>query len=502
MNPDPVPPIIQGGMGVAVSGWRLARAVAATGQLGVVSGTALDVVHARILGDGDPGGHLRLAYAAFPLPEVAERVLARWYVEGGRQRDEPYRRVPLHGARSNRATAELTVLASFAEVWLAKRGHGGPVGINLLQKVQIPTIFTLFGAMAADVDVVVMGAGIPTSIPRLLDDLARGRHATHHVDLESGTDGFDVDLDPEAWWGWRPQLLARPRFLAVVSSHTLAAFLARDPHTCPDGFVVEGPTAGGHNAPPRGRPQLDPVGQPVYGPRDAADLDRIADLGLPFWLAGGFGLPGALGRARRSGAEGIQVGTAFALCEESGLAPGLKAAAIAQARAEALVIRTDPLASPSGYPFKIAAIEGTVASAEVYQARRRVCDLGFLRVAFRRDDGSIGFRCPSEPVDTYVRKGGKVEDTIGRVCLCNGLTTSVGIGQLREAGAEPPLVTLGDDAAKVVAALAPESGGWSAADVVRLLLAAEEDLPAPADARSRPLPGRPTGSPRGSGSLP
>ena len=32
------PIIIQGGMGVAVSGWRLARAVAQTGQLGVVSG--------------------------------------------------------------------------------------------------------------------------------------------------------------------------------------------------------------------------------------------------------------------------------------------------------------------------------------------------------------------------------------------------------------------------------------------------------------------------------
>ncbi|MGD8321328.1 MAG: hypothetical protein PVJ02_12765, partial [Gemmatimonadota bacterium] len=37
---DPV--IIQGGMGVGISGWRLARAVSSRGQLGVVSGTALD----------------------------------------------------------------------------------------------------------------------------------------------------------------------------------------------------------------------------------------------------------------------------------------------------------------------------------------------------------------------------------------------------------------------------------------------------------------------------
>ena len=34
----PWPVIIQGGMGVGVSGWRLARAVAERGHLGVVSG--------------------------------------------------------------------------------------------------------------------------------------------------------------------------------------------------------------------------------------------------------------------------------------------------------------------------------------------------------------------------------------------------------------------------------------------------------------------------------
>ena len=50
---DPV--IIQGGMGVAVSSWHLAREVSRAGHLGVVSGTALDAVLARTLQDGDPG---------------------------------------------------------------------------------------------------------------------------------------------------------------------------------------------------------------------------------------------------------------------------------------------------------------------------------------------------------------------------------------------------------------------------------------------------------------
>ncbi len=42
-----LPLIIQGGLGVAVSNWRLARAVSALGQLGVVSGTAIDQVVVR-----------------------------------------------------------------------------------------------------------------------------------------------------------------------------------------------------------------------------------------------------------------------------------------------------------------------------------------------------------------------------------------------------------------------------------------------------------------------
>ena len=60
-----IPPIIQGGMGAAVSNWNLAKEVAETGQMGVVSGTALDTVVARRLQDGDPGGHMRKALEAF-----------------------------------------------------------------------------------------------------------------------------------------------------------------------------------------------------------------------------------------------------------------------------------------------------------------------------------------------------------------------------------------------------------------------------------------------------
>ncbi|MCY0957544.1 hypothetical protein [Streptomyces sp. H27-H5] len=83
------PWLIQGGMGVGVSGWRLARAVSLTGQLGVVSGTALDVVLARVLQTGDPGGHARRALAAFPIPELARAVLDRHFREGARRTPPP-----------------------------------------------------------------------------------------------------------------------------------------------------------------------------------------------------------------------------------------------------------------------------------------------------------------------------------------------------------------------------------------------------------------------------
>src|SRR5512141_2375267 len=74
-----LPMLIQGGMGIAVSNWKLARAVSMRGQLGVVSGTVLDTVFVRRLQDGDPGGHMRRAMAKFPIAGVAERTLERFY---------------------------------------------------------------------------------------------------------------------------------------------------------------------------------------------------------------------------------------------------------------------------------------------------------------------------------------------------------------------------------------------------------------------------------------
>ena len=471
--PHPLPVLVQGGMGVAVSSWRLARAVARTGQLGVVSGTALDVVLARRLEDGDPGGDVRRALAAFPVPAAAQRALDRHFRPAGRPPGTPYSPVPRLGLRHSRAAQELAVLGNFVEVWLAKEGHAGPVGVNYLEKIQLATPAAAYGAMLAGVDYVLMGAGMPRDIPDLLDRLARQEPVRLAVSVTGAPEGeYGVDLDPVALLGERVAPLRRPAFLAIVSAHVLAAYLARDEHTRPDGFVVEGPRAGGHNAPPRGRLTLDANGEPVYGQRDDADLTKIAALGLPFWLAGSYGSPEAVRAALAAGAAGVQVGTLFALSEESGVAQPLRERLLDDLTTDALEVRTDAHASPTGFPFKVATLPGTLSDESLVADRPRLCDLGYLREPYLRPWGGVGYRCPAEPVHTFVRKGGAEADTVGRRCLCNGLTATVGLGQTRRDGyQEVPLVTLGADLDGPRRLVQKHPGGWSAGEAVEWLLA-------------------------------
>jgi len=471
--PKLIPKLIQGGMGAGVSDWQLARAVSQKGQLGVVSGIALDVIHARRLNDGDPGGHLRRAYEGFVRPEVVEKVLRRYYRSSGRSPGAPYLTVPAYRLDPPSLLVELTVLANFAEVSLAKEGHDGLVGINYLEKIQLPTLYALYGAMLAGVDAVLMGAGIPKEIPHVLDLLAAGQPATYRIAVAGAArdDERETRFDPAKFLGeTHATPLIRPQFLAIIASNTLASFLAKSAHGRPDGFVVEGPIAGGHNAPPRAALVLDDEGQPVYGPRDKVDLEALTALGIPFWLAGGFGSPDRLREALDAGAAGIQVGSAFALCEESGIDASIRHDIIAQALTSTLHVHTDPRASPSGYPFKVVALDNTTSDPEVYASRERVCDLGFLRTAYLRDSGTIGYRCPAEPEDDYVDKGGALEDTEGRKCLCNGLLATIGLGQKRRVGPEPPIVTAGDDLERVVRALSVDGGAYTASDVVDYLL--------------------------------
>lgn len=460
-------------MGVGVSNWRLANAVSRLGQLGVVSGTALDAIFVRRLADGDKGGHMRRGLDAFPFPQMARRIWQEYFVPGGKAADSPYPTVPMRRHIELAKLVELSIVANFVEVFLAREGHANAVGINFLEKVQLPHLASIYGAMLAGVGYVLMGAGIPLHIPGVLDAYAAQRPAEYKL----GVTGLAQDkeilmrLDPAEYAEGALPELTRPKFLAIVSSNTLATTMLRRANGRVDGLVIEGFTAGGHNAPPRGKLQLSAGGEPVYGERDRVNMADLRALDVPFWLAGGYGSPGKLREALQNGATGVQVGTAFAFCEESGLRDDLKSELIAQARSGRATVFTDSRVSPTGFPFKVAQLAGTSSEAAVYEARTAVCDLGYLREPYAMPDGTIGYRCAAEPIANYAAKGGKADETIGRKCLCNALLANVGFAQQRKGGsAEPPLVTVGDDVNTVAQFIAPGRNSYSAADVVQALL--------------------------------
>jgi nitronate monooxygenase len=467
------PTIIQGGMGAGVSGWRLARAVSQLGQLGVVSGTAVDQILARRLQDGDPGGHMRSGLDHFPFRRMAERIWETYYVPNGKPASKSYKTLPKHSKDNSRELIELCIVANFVEVFLAREGHNHPVGINYLEKIQIPHLPSLYGAMLAGVGYVLMGAGVPLKIPGMLDRFVNHQAATYPLHVTGAQEGDDTIMTfvPREFMERDLSPLFRPKFIAIVSSNTLAATMLKRANGRVNGFVVEGPTAGGHNAPPRGKLQFDEAGEAIYGERDRVDLEKIRELGLPFWLAGGYGAPEKLREALATGATGIQVGTAFAFCAESGLRDDYKQALLEKVVVGDARVVTDCLASPTGFPFKVAQLEGSLSEHEVYLARPRICDLGYLREAYRTAEGMIDYRCPGEPETIYVSKGGKPEDAVGKKCLCNALVATIGHPQVRSGKyKERGLVTSGNDL-PLIRRFRPASGStYSAADVVTELM--------------------------------
>lgn len=463
-------------MGASVSNWRLAQAVSRIGQLGVVSGTGLDEAIARRLQDGDPGGHIRRVLKQFPFPAMAQRVIDTLFIPGGKAKDAPYQTLPMHTLEGRREPQELSIVGNYVEVSLAREGHSNPVGINYLEKIHLPHLPSIYGALLAGVAVVVVGAGIPLAIPAVLDALSRHESAEYPVSIiceDGGRETYTQVFDPTQFIedGVLLANLDIPDFLPIVSSEALASILLRKASGPIDGFIIEGNLAGGHNAPPRGKTTFNEDGEPIYGQRDDAKLAAFREMGLPFWIAGSVGSPEGLQQALEDGACGVQSGTAFALCEESGLVSSVRHELIRDALAGEVKVVTDPLASPTGFPFKVAKLEGSLSDPAVYQQRSRVCDLGFLREPYRRSNGKIGYRCPAEPVAAYVAKGGLEEDTVGRTCLCNALIANVGMPQrLPDGTYEKCLITMGDDLAEVGRFCSNGNPEFTAADIVRVLL--------------------------------
>jgi NAD(P)H-dependent flavin oxidoreductase YrpB (nitropropane dioxygenase family) len=483
--------LIQGGMGVYVSNWRLARAVAMQQPgvtAGTVSGTGLDEVYVRLLQLGDPGGHIRRALAAFDAQfgvSIGQNILDHYFIDGGKAPAARFKNAPKQMVRFQNGSdlvlaplaplgttipasveimveqdlVELLIVTGFAEVWLARQGHAGRVFINFLHKIELPLVYTMYGAMLAGVDGIVVGAGNPDGLPAACSNLSKHYAVTYELSVlyrESG-ESFHLKFDPrqvmEGKLAAAP--LHRPAFLAIVSLENLVQTLAQSQTEAPDGFIIEHHTAGGHNAGPQGPLRKDDKGQPIYGPDDEPDLQAIRKVGLPFWLAGGYGYHEKLEQALSLGATGVQVGSVFALAEESGMKPTYRSAILNHLKKETddtkLILTT--LYSPTGFPFKVVQLDGTLAEEAVYTDRRRVCDIGLLQqrgLGKTAEDGTrrLFQRCPAAPLDDFVSKRGLPLNAGDRRCLCNGLLACVGLGQVGIQNGvcleEPAIVTLGN----------------------------------------------------------
>ena len=466
-----LPNIIQGGMGVSVSNWKLARAVALKDQLGVVSGTALETVMIRRLQNGDEGGHMRRAIKAFPLKNIAQEIIQKYFIEGGKETDKPYRLAPMATLELSDKLCELLMVANFVEIFLAKEGHEGQIGINYLEKIALPTLPSIFGAILAGVDYILMGAGIPLAIPGVIDKLSNWEQAELPIAVTNKPKdvNFIQYFDPKKFFPENRPKLTRPKFLAIVSTDIVAKTMIRKASGPVDGFVLESHHAGGHNAPPR---KVAGASLEAFSVKDEIDPKKFLAFERPFWIAGGYASKQGLKEAIDCGAQGVQAGSVFAYCDESGIDRSIKDLVIEKHFKKNLKIHTDFKASPTGYPFKV--IEQDLDPEEFCpQERQRVCDLGYLREAYCDDEGNFGLRCPSESIKNYVKKGGKEEDSEGRQCLCNGLLSTVEMAQVRKGKKEAPLLTAGDDFTFLDKLTDISTLNYSAADVIDMMLNTE-----------------------------
>jgi NAD(P)H-dependent flavin oxidoreductase YrpB (nitropropane dioxygenase family) len=443
-----MPRLIQAGMGVHVSSARLANATSRLGALGVVSSAGLRHIFLEDVRAGDAEA-IELA-KTFPVARYVEEALA--FAPGGARHKQPIP-VDTPDPKTNARPRRLSAIAAYVEVLRAKKGHRGKVGINVMWKTTLTVLPSIYGAMLAGVDALLCGAGVPMELPGIVAKIRAGEDMEYlpltgtgtHVRLAISGDETAALL----------QSAPEPKLIPILSNYAFSKRILDVWHkeysgARPFAFVLENHAAGGHNAPPRNKES--------FSEADAIEsyFDKVVALGVPVYVAGAFEDGGSRADFEAwtaRGAYGLQVGSRFALCEESGMRADLRAQIIGTAARGELEVETSPLVSPTGYPLKVAHLPGTVSEPAIYAARQRVCDKKYLLQSHFQEqpDGTVKetYICSAMPPEEYVRLGGDIEDTKDRVCLCNGLLATAGYYD----EVEPPAVTLGVSGKQVTEAL-------------------------------------------------
>ncbi|WP_324822250.1 nitronate monooxygenase [Sinanaerobacter sp. ZZT-01] len=230
-------PIVQGGMGIGVSGRKLAIAVAESGGIGVISAVGL-------------------GYMGIPC-EIEEK------------KDE---------------SSNISILRQ--EIRKAKLATKGVLGVNIMVAIS-EFAETARAAVEEGIDIIFAGAGLPLNLPAAL------------------IEGSKTKLVP---------IVSSARTAKLIAKRWMSHY-----QYVPDGFVVEGPMAGGHLG--FSKEQID---DPSYRlenliPQVLEEVKRIeedAKKEIPIIAAGGVYTGEDIYEMLNLGASGVQMATRFVVTEE------------------------------------------------------------------------------------------------------------------------------------------------------------------------------------------
>lgn len=459
--------LIAGGMGPYMSNPHYTKRMSQLGCLGTVSGLASDTLIAWLLQKGDKDALHVLENS--PFPEIAERVIKAYYVEGGIPKDQDFKVVPMVTTKPTQLSYDLQICGSYALVALSKKGHDFPVSINFMEKIQRTHLPSIVGAMAAGVDYITMGAGIPTQIPDILENIINNKPISYKVDQYGlGNKKIDMSFIPEKYFGKKLIFSNEPGLIPIISSHTLAEFLLKSSSGKKwiKMFVGETELSGGHKKRPRKSLTLNNDKEPIYGPMDQIDFQKIIDMGVPTYAAGDFATPEARRLIKKLGGAGIQFGTIGEFSDDSGLRRDLKILGRKLGYRGELKVLNNPFVSPTGFVFSIILLEGTLTDDIIFPNRERKCKHGYLSMPIEISPGNIIYLCPAENLQNYNNKGGKLPYAAQTMCLCSGLTANTELYQ----GKEFPVLTGGKNLSFFRHLMSHEDDSYNNEDVVNYLL--------------------------------
>lgn len=335
---EPRYPIVQGGMGVGISLYDLASAVGKGGCVGTVSSAALDQLTPRRL---------------------------------GRERMD-------------------LIEATAVEIADTKR-DGGVAAINIMCALFSSYQKSVEGAIKGGVDVIISGAGLPTSLPSIVEKV-------------TGTKDHRINLVP---------IVSSDRALEIICKKWDAQGYR------PDAVVLEGPKAGGHlgwnykqvkDAGERFLDEYDLFGK-LFGPvMDVAAKYPNSFGPIPVIVAGGIYTHEDIVDALKRGAAGVQMGTRFAATEESGGSAIFKNTLV-NAKKEDITVATEDWGSPCKLPFRY------IKSSPLALKERKcssfcICTC-LLKSAGVDNTSKLGAQYPPRCPEQYVLLPGKV-------CPANG----------------------------------------------------------------------------------